>query len=89
MFLGRQAISRRRNVATLQGFILFSPIAPSKIENAFICCLNTPFNQLPNTGGGHTEHFRGRKYLTSREREFTTSQGLYRLAPATASFFIF
>jgi hypothetical protein len=20
---------------------------------------------LPNTGGGHTEHFRGRKYLTS------------------------
>jgi hypothetical protein len=24
---------------------------------------------LPNTGGGHTEHIRGRKYLTStRER---------------------
>jgi hypothetical protein len=34
-----EADSRRRNVATLQGFILFSPIAPSKIDNAFICCL--------------------------------------------------
>jgi hypothetical protein len=76
--------------STPQGFILFSPIAPSKIDNAFICCLYTPFNQLPNTGGGHTKHFRGRTYLTSTsEREFTASQGLYRLAPATASFFYF